>query len=342
MELAVVDDVLFDQHGIGANHPERPARLVAARAGLARAQVPFDRLEPVDAPHALLATVHTDAWLAKLEGYRGSRGMIDADTYVSPGSVDAAMRAAGGCGALGSLLASKQAMRGLALVRPPGHHAEPDRGMGFCLLNNVACAARAAQQAGAARVAIVDFDVHHGNGTQAVFWNDPSVLFFSIHEYPLYPGTGTVEERGGPDALGYTVNVPLTRGAGDPVYAAVMRRIVVPTLREFAPDLLLVSAGFDAFVDDPLAQMEVTAAGFGDMVRSLVDVAEERDVAVGMVLEGGYDLQGLEASVASSVKALLEPSDGRVSAASEAVGVRHRVDVERAIGAARLRWSGVA
>lgn len=325
--ILVVDDALFEQHAALANHPERPARLLAAREGLLRAGVASERLPPRDASPILLSRVHTEPHLALLASWRGRRGMIDPDTYVSPHSIDAAIRAAGGAEALTEALIRGEASRGVALVRPPGHHAEPDRAMGFCLINNVAVAAEAARAAGVARVAIVDIDVHHGNGTQKAFYRDPNVLYVSLHQWPFYPGTGNANERGEGPGLGATVNVPLSEGADDAVYVEAFGRVVLPALRAFRPGIILVSAGFDAFVADPLASMTVSAEGYAWMVSAMELVAEELSIPMGLVLEGGYDLEGLAACVASSTRALVgerpKPSSGPISG-------RHRIDIERA------------
>jgi acetoin utilization deacetylase AcuC-like enzyme len=325
-EVLLVDDVLFEQHASSSNHPERPARLAAARAGVQHSGVATRRMDPVDATRAQLVAVHTADYLDSLERLRGVRGMIDPDTYVAPKSIEAALRAAGGAGALGAALARKESLRGVALVRPPGHHAEADRAMGFCLLNNVAVAAAAAREAGARRVAIVDIDVHHGNGTQDIFWRDPDVLYASLHQWPFYPGTGAVDERGEGAGLGTTINVPLSEGAGDDVYREAMRRVIGPALRKFDADVVLVSGGFDAFEHDPLASMLVTPAGFASIVAHIGAVAGDRPL--GLVLEGGYDLAGLEACMAAATRALVD--DGHVDAAQRAPGATHQHEIDRA------------
>jgi acetoin utilization deacetylase AcuC-like enzyme len=327
-KVLVVDDALFDLHGASANHPERPARIAAARSGLRAAGLSTELLPPVDADRALLERVHTARYLDRLEGLRGTRGMLDPDTYLSPHSVEAAVRAAGGVGALGEALVRRAALRGIALVRPPGHHALPDQAMGFCLINNVAVGAEAARRAGARRVAIVDIDVHHGNGTQAIYWRDPEVLYVSTHQFPFYPGTGDVRERGEGPGLGATVNVPLSDEAGDAVYAQATEDVVVPALAAFRPDVVLISAGFDAFVHDPLAGMAVTPEGFAYIVGSIARAADALGAPVGMVLEGGYDLTGLETCVRAASRALMgerapDPRGGRMSS-------QHRFDIERA------------
>jgi len=330
-KVLVVDDALFELHGASANHPERPARLEAARAGLKAAGIATEQLPPVDATRELLERVHAPSYLDRLETLRGARGMLDPDTYLSPHSVESAVRAAGGLGALGEALATGAAKRGIALVRPPGHHALPDKAMGFCLLNNVAIGAEGARRAGKKRVAIVDIDVHHGNGTQAIYWRDPDVLYVSTHQHPFYPGTGDLRERGEGPGLGSTVNVPLSEGADDVVYAEAIDEVVVPAVTAFRPEVVLISAGFDAFVNDPLASMAVTADGFAFMVAAIARAADELGAPVGMVLEGGYDLPGLEACVRASSRALAggharDPRDHPMSG-------RHRVDIARAASA---------
>jgi acetoin utilization deacetylase AcuC-like enzyme len=308
--LALVDDELFDEHRARGYHPERPERLVAARRAVAAATergVDFERLPPRDAQADELARVHTDAYVEVLERYNGLFAALDDDTYLTPRSVAAAYRAAGGSVALvDQLLAPDGPDRGVAILRPPGHHARPAQGMGFCLFNNVAVAAAHARAKGVGRVAVVDWDVHHGNGTQEIFYRDPNVLFVSMHQYPFYPGTGRAAEVGEADGTGFTVNVPLSADAGDAVYRATFEGLVLPVLAEFAPELVLVSAGFDAHARDPLAGMTVTERGFGWMSRELRRVAERSAGGkIALFLEGGYDLEGLESSLESAIGALV-------------------------------------
>ncbi len=310
--MFVVDDPLFDEHRSSAYHPERPERLGAARRAVTACEEGGLRIVPVparDATDAELGRVHEAPWLATLASVRGVRAAIDDDTYVGPRSVEAAVRAAGGGVALIDALIDAGASDprlGLSLVRPPGHHATPARGMGFCLLNNVAVAAAHALARGLSRVAIVDWDVHHGNGTQDAFWSEERVLFISLHQWPMYPGTGGSSQLGADGARGRTINVPLSRGANDAVYAAAMDRVVLPALRRFAPELVLVSAGFDGHHRDPLADMALSEEGYRAMAASLRAVAEESGGGrIAVFLEGGYDLAALEASLAATIEGLL-------------------------------------
>ena len=232
--------------------------------------------------------------------------MLDADTYIGPGTRDATWRAAGASVDVARALMDGRADRAFALLRPPGHHAEPSRAMGFCLLNNVAIAAAAALDAGAGRVAIVDWDVHHGNGTQQAFEQDPRVLFVSLHQWPLYPGTGAPAEIGLGAAAGTNANLALPPGSGPEEYGLAFSRAVVPLVEGFAPDLILVSAGYDAHQADPLASMRLDAASYGAMTTALADVAERLGHGrLGIFLEGGYDLRALEESVAATARAAL-------------------------------------
>jgi acetoin utilization deacetylase AcuC-like enzyme len=311
--LLVVDDPSFDRHSAPDRHPECPERLVAARSGLAAALPPGARitLEATPASDADLLEVHTPQYLQAIDAVfrraaqAGGFGAVDADTYVGPGTREAALRAAGGAAILGRALMRGRGRRGIALLRPPGHHAEPARAMGFCLFNNVAIAASAALQAGARRVAIVDWDVHHGNGTQKAFESDDRVLFVSLHQWPLYPGTGAPSEIGIGRGLGSTANLALPPGSGPEEYGEAFRRVVLPLVAAFAPDLILVSAGYDAHRNDPLAAMRLDAPSYQAMTSALVAVAEQLGHGrVGLVLEGGYHLAALEACVAATVRAL--------------------------------------
>jgi acetoin utilization deacetylase AcuC-like enzyme len=327
--VALADDELFLEHVAPADHPERGERLLAVRTGLSRALSAlgpshgYTRLQLADATDEQLARVHTEAYVEHLGHLAGQSGQLDADTYLSAGSVAAARRAAGGAVALVDALHQGDTRLGVALPRPPGHHALADRAMGFCLLNNVAVAAAHARARGRERVLVLDWDVHHGNGTEAMFYDDPNVLFISLHQYPNYPGTGALSDIGAGDGRGRNVNLPLPPGGNDGLYAAAFARIVLPIIGEFRPDFALVSCGFDAHERDPLAEMQLTSAGFGAMTQSLLSTLDA-GCPVGVVLEGGYDLQALTESSQAVATALLsgqaEPtSPPRLGSAQEAV-----------------------
>jgi acetoin utilization deacetylase AcuC-like enzyme len=301
--IAIVDDARFDAHeDTSGHHPECPERLAAARSGLYAALSQDERSHvPVRAASTPeLSRVHDAQYIHGLDArlLRGA-GNLDPDTYFGPGTREAAWHAAGGAIDLTRKLLSGEAKRGVALLRPPGHHAVPASSMGFCLLNNIALAASEALAAGYTRVAIVDWDVHHGNGTQDMFYADPRVLFVSLHQFPFYPGTGAAREVGTGAGLGFTANLALPAGSDDAVYGAAFREVVMPLLREYAPEMILVSAGFDAHARDPLASMQLSTATYGAMTSALLDLAESLGHGrVAFFLEGGYDLQALEACMA--------------------------------------------
>jgi acetoin utilization deacetylase AcuC-like enzyme len=255
-----------------------------------------------------LCRVHTAEYVARISALAGRVEALDGDTYTSPASVAVAKLAAGaGVQAVDAVLKAEGPTRALALVRPPGHHAERDRAMGFCLFNTVAVAAAHARALGVERVAIVDYDVHHGNGTQQAFYDDPAVLFVSTHQHPYYPGTGATSEIGTGAGRGFTVNLPMAAGAGDADYELVFAEAVMPILEQFQPNLLLISAGVDAFVDDPLGGMAVSARQFGRMTASLARLADTTcgGRVVG-VTEGGYDAHGLRQCLRAIIEALGE------------------------------------
>ncbi|MEA2346544.1 MAG: hypothetical protein QOG62_331 [Thermoleophilaceae bacterium] len=232
-------------------------------------------------------------------------GSFDADTLASAGSYDAALHAAGGACSLVEQLISGQASTGFCGLRPPGHHAEPAQAMGFCLFNNVAVAARhAIDQLGLQRVFILDWDVHHGNGTNDIFHGSREVLFASIHQSPLYPGTGPLSDSGSGDAVGYTINLPVPPGSGEPTWLALVEHIAIAAARQFRPELILISAGFDAHRADPLAECRLDAGSFAAMALHVRALGQELGVPVGAVLEGGYDLDALADSVAATLEAL--------------------------------------
>jgi acetoin utilization deacetylase AcuC-like enzyme len=247
-----------------------------------------------------LARAHSRAHIEKIASTAGREStMLDPDTFTSPDSYDTALLVVGGALDLVDRVMGGEFDNGFAAVRPPGHHAETHRAMGFCLFNNIAvAAAHALSHHGLERVMIIDWDVHHGNGTQEIFWNDRRVLFLSLHQYPFYPGTGAFEEIGGPDAVGMTVNIPMAAGFGDEEWIAAFTRVVTPVADQFKPELVLLSAGFDAHANDPLGGMRVTEAGFGAMADEVLAIA--RTHAGGKLvalLEGGYNIAALEASV---------------------------------------------
>jgi len=305
----VITDRRFLDHDPGAGHPESPARLDAIQTDLARTPVAGVTIEaPRAATDAEIDAVHSSEHRETMASLAGRSGSLDPDTAISPGSWDAARLAAGAAVEAALATLSGRARNAFALIRPPGHHAEPDGAMGFCLLNNAAIAAEAARRAGAARVLVVDWDVHHGNGTQHMFDDRADVMYMSVHQYPFYPGTGAAREVGSGAGRGATVNCPLPGGQGDADYGAVFHDLFLPVARTFNPELVIVSAGFDAHARDPLAGMRVSERGFAAMASGLAQLADETcGGKIALMLEGGYDLSALSASV----RATLEVMTGR-------------------------------
>ena len=288
-------------HDPGSGHRECPERLAAISAAVDAAGL-TDRLarcEPQPAPRAALERVHAASYVEMILGLRGRSRRLDADTAVSPGSVDAALHAAGAALDATAAVLAGDAHSAFCAVRPPGHHAERGHAMGFCLFNNAAVAAAAALAGPLQRVLVFDPDVHHGNGTQHLFYRSPAVYYISIHQYPFYPGTGAAGERGAGPGSGYTLNLPLPAGAGDDEYLAATERRVLPALRAFAPQLVIVSAGFDAHRRDLLGMMRVSTSGFTAMYRLLLDELDRLGVPHLFVLEGGYHLAALGECVAA-------------------------------------------
>ncbi len=312
MTTGLVYHPVFLQHDTGAMHPECPERLRAIldgldRSGLRSGLMP---LAPQAVERAWLALVHSPEHLDRISAAasraEGGTVYLDPDTPLSAASGEAALKAAGGV-----LTACDQVLAGpvdnaFCLVRPPGHHAEPNRAMGFCLYNNVSIAARYLQRRhGLKRILIVDWDVHHGNGTQAAFWRDPTVLYYSIHQYPHYPGSGAGDEVGEGPGEGTIINSPMSAGGGDVDYLDCLERVLMPAAERFLPEFILISAGFDAHRDDPLANMRVTADGFGRMTALVMDLADRLCAGrLVSVLEGGYNLDALARSVNTHISVL--------------------------------------
>jgi acetoin utilization deacetylase AcuC-like enzyme len=304
--------LLFSQpacldHLTPPGHPERPDRIRAVAQVLGESR--FDKLVREEAPEGTLDLVrlcHDEHYVEELRRIAPDKGLIylDGDTSMSPGTWEAVMRGVGGAVAATDAVMSGASDNAFVAMRPPGHHAESNKPMGFCFFDHAAIAARHAQRKyGIARAAVVDFDVHHGNGTQEIFWADPTLMYCSTHQMPLFPGTGATGERGEHDTI---VNAPLAPGDGGAKFRAAFKNLILPQLQKFAPELIIISAGFDAHRRDPLANINLDAEDFGWVTRKLMDAADESAGGrVVSVLEGGYDLQGLKESVAAHVTALL-------------------------------------
>jgi acetoin utilization deacetylase AcuC-like enzyme len=306
--VLLLTDARMDAH-VAAGHPERPARREATADGVrdgAAARLREEAVEP--AADVELAAVHDPAYLALLdEADASGGGWLDPDTYVARGSMTAARLAAGATLRAARAVAAGEAAVAFAVVRPPGHHAAASRSSGFCLLNNIAIAAEALRADGSAqRIAIVDWDVHHGDGTQQIFDADPDVLYASTHQYPFYPGTGAAYERGVGNGIGTVLNRPLAAGEGDEAFTSAWVDDLLPAVEAFAAQAILVSAGYDAHRADPLAELAVTEDGYDAVSRALGAVAARLGLGgVALTLEGGYDLGALRASAAATVRGLL-------------------------------------
>jgi acetoin utilization deacetylase AcuC-like enzyme len=312
MTTGIVQDPIFIEHLMGIPHVESPQRLEVLYEMLE--EVFSSRLTSIPMRPATpdeMAYIHRPDYIRQLSSTAGKRLVyLDSDTKASARSYEIAVLAVGGLFALVDALMEGAIHNGFALTRPPGHHAEAHRGMGFCLLNSIALAAEYGRHRhGLNKILIVDWDLHHGNGTQHAFWDSRQVLYFSTHESPLYPGTGDIRDVGGPRAEGFTVNVPLSGGYGDEEFEEIFKRILLPIAHQFQPEMILVSAGFDTYVKDPLGSQQVTPAGFARMTRLLLQLAQE--VCQGRILltlEGGYHLEGLRLSVKAVLKELLGES----------------------------------
>ncbi|MCZ7527812.1 MAG: histone deacetylase [Acidimicrobiia bacterium] len=310
--LLVASDGTFADHDPGPGHPERPARLRAVLEGVEEVACAgvVRPLEARDATEAELRRVHTAGHLERLQALIGSGGgPIDPDTVVSGGSWSAAVRAAGAGLAAVEALEEGDGTAAFCALRPPGHHATANRAMGFCLLNNVAVAAAALAERGE-RVVVVDWDAHHGNGTQDIFYEDPRVLYVSFHEWPLYPGTGRLHETGAGAGAGTTCNLPLPAGATGDVYLRAMDEVVGPLAERFAPTWVLVSAGYDAHRADPLTGLGLSAGDFADLTARVASLAPGPGRLVAF-LEGGYDLDALRDSVVATLATLAGEGGGR-------------------------------
>ncbi len=306
MSLLVINSTRFGEHTPPPGHLERPERQDVMAAVAAQWRQRGGLLaEPAPAPLDTILRVHSAGFVGALASAAGRAMMLDPDTFTSAESWNVTQMAAGAAVAAVDAVVEGRVSRAAALVRPPGHHSSRDQARGFCLVNNAAVAAAHALARGLARVAIIDFDVHHGNGTQEIFVADPRVLYVSTHQCPLYPGTGPADDAGAGRGRGYTVNVPMERGATDGDYALVFDDIVAPVTSRFKPELVLISAGFDAHEEDPIGGMRLSANGFARLTGQLCAVAD--DCAAGrvvLVTEGGYHLRALAASLAASLSAM--------------------------------------
>ena len=333
MSVGIVKHDIFMEHVIDDYHPESPQRLEQVYAMLAEMGPDgLSFIAPRMATREEIALVHEPAYIDIVASTKGrAHTRLDPDTATSPRSYEAACMAVGGVLELLDRIERSEVGSGFALVRPPGHHAERSRAMGFCLFNNIAIGARYLQSKyGLKRILIVDFDLHHGNGTQHSFYAERGILYFSTHQYPYYPGTGSAREVGDGDGTGYTVNVPLSYGMGDDDFEYVFRTLLVPLSDRFGPEIVLVSAGFDTYYSDPLGGMRVTEGGFGSMTRILLEIADKHCKGkVAFVLEGGYDVMGLAASVRQVIKELKRKSAGKphrvISPSQDAVEIVGKV-----------------
>jgi acetoin utilization deacetylase AcuC-like enzyme len=341
-ETVILKDDLFLEHIPDFNHVECPDRLEVIYGALSNREEDFLTPECVPATTAMLEMVHTPEHVAMVAETAGkSFSSLDPDTQTSPRSYDAACLAAGAVVQGVDMVVAGEAANGFALVRPPGHHAEAHKAMGFCLFNNVAVAARhAIENLGLQRVLVVDWDLHHGNGTQHIFYDCAEVFYISTHAFPYYPGTGSMMETGTGSGEGFTLNIPLPGSQDDRAFGQVFKQVIVPVARQYKPQLIIVSAGFDIYQGDPLGTMAVSASGFGYLARILKELAEE--VCQGKILfslEGGYNLNGLR----DGVMAVLAELSGNDALAPESIAVmsgegREQLIIDQVLDIAKNYW----
>ena len=338
MSLTIVTSDRFADHLTPPGHPERLERAEVMQVVAAEfRQRGGDVREPRAATEAEIARVHGREYISLISETSGRATALDADTFTSPDSYEVALLAAGAAIASVEHVLDGSGRRALAMVRPPGHHAERNRPMGFCLFNNIAIAAAHARSVGVSRVAIVDYDVHHGNGTQWTFYEDPAVLFISSHQYPYYPGTGAAADVGTGEGAGFTINLPMDAGSTDADYELAYNAIAFPILRQFRPELILISAGFDALEDDPLGGMRVSVEGFARLTGALTGIADECcEGRVVAITEGGYDLSGL----ASCLRAVIPVLSGdQIEAGTlHGDGRRGRATIDAVLPEVRKFW----
>lgn len=302
MSTGFIYDDIFLRHRPSGWHPESPERLRAIISAIDKRPDLKEKLiflKPERADIGLLRLIHTEGHIKRI--LEGSEGYLDPDTYMSKDSPQVALYAVGAVKTAIDKIADGTIKNCFCAVRPPGHHATPQRAMGFCLFNNVAIGARYAQKKGFKRVFIIDFDVHHGNGTQDAFYEDDTVFYFSTHQYPHYPGTGSEDERGSGKGTGFTYNVPMMAGSGDREYMEIYQDVLPGVIKKFAPDIILVSAGYDLLRDDPLASIRVSNEGIRAIVRSIL----EHKIPSVFSLEGGYDLNGLADAVVITLEEMV-------------------------------------
>ncbi len=303
-KVGFIYDEIFLLHDTQFGHPEKQERLISILNYLKSFNL-WDRvihIKPRKADYSDIALVHTEGYIEKIKNF--TTGYLDPDTYVSKNTVEAALYAVGAVIEAIDKCKSGEIQRAFCAVRPPGHHAEADRGMGFCIFNNIAIGARYSQKIGYKRVFIIDFDVHHGNGTQHIFDEDETVFFFSTHQYPHYPGTGSEQEKGKGKGYGFTFNVPMRSGSGDKEYIYIYKDILPEIVKRFNPDIILVSAGYDIRKEDPLAAIRVSGEGIRGIVNGIISCSP--DIPIIFALEGGYDLEALGESVAITIEEMIK------------------------------------
>jgi acetoin utilization deacetylase AcuC-like enzyme len=305
-KVGYIYDDIYLKHDTGLGHPESPQRLISINKYLEPLKEKLILIKPRKATAKEITLIHDTYYPQEIMDFcSAGGGYLDPDTHVGPDSYSAATFAVGSGLEAVDKIKSKEVERVFCAVRPPGHHAEKDKAMGFCIFNNIAITARYAQTKGFNKVFIIDFDAHHGNGTQKAFYDDDTVFYFSTHEYPFYPGTGSKDEKGVGKGYGYTYNVPLPAGSGDDVYIEIYQGVLPPLVKEFNPDIILVSAGYDLHKDDPLTYLEVSTQAIGKIVESILSL---KDVPYIFMLEGGYNLEALGEGVKLTIEKMLELS----------------------------------